>query len=96
MSWLTQQEQKMEDARATAPLLILLVVCTALASNALSGRSDLNLTFVKTVWLAPIALIGGWMGHKLNAHVQKAAAAHAIYAVLLVSGISLVVRSILQ
>lgn len=95
MAWLTQQERNMDDARATAPLLILLVVCIALATNAFSGRSDLHLTFFQTVWLAPVALIGGWIGHQLNARLRHAAAAHAVHAVLLLSGLSLVLRSVL-
>ena len=95
MAWLTRQERKIEDVRATAPLLILITVCIALISNGLSGRSDLDQVFTKTVWLAPMALMGGWIGHQFNSRIQPVMAKNIIHAVLLVSGIALTVRSIL-
>lgn len=94
MAWLTRQERKIEDVRATAPLLILITVCIALVSNGLSGRSDMDQVFAKTFWLAPMALVGGWMGHKFNSHINPMAASKIIYAVLLTSGMGLLARSI--
>lgn len=95
MAWLTRQESKIEDVRATAPLLILITVCIALVSNGLSGRSDMDLVFTKTFWLAPVALMGAWIGHKFNSQIKSTAAAKIIYAVLLASGIGLMARSII-
>jgi uncharacterized membrane protein YfcA len=94
MAWLTRQERKMEDVRATAPLLILITVCIALLGNGLSGRSDMDQILAQTLWLAPMALLGGWMGHRFNSRIQPVAASKTIYVVLLVSGISLTARSI--
>ncbi len=95
MAWLTRQERKIEDVRATAPLLILIMVCIALFSNGVSGRSDMDQVFAKTLWLAPMALMGGWIGHKCNLHIKPMAASKIIYAVLFASGIGLMARSIL-
>ena len=95
MAWLTRHERRIEDVRATAPLLILITVCIALVSNGLSGRSDMAQVLAQTLWLAPIALIGGWLGHICNSHIQPMAVSKIIYAVLLVSGIGLLARSIL-
>lgn len=95
MAWLSRQEMKIEDIRATAPLLILIMVGIALFSNGLSGRSDIDQILLTTGWLVPSALIGGWMGHTFNSHIQPMTASKIIYAVLLISGIGLVARSIL-
>jgi uncharacterized membrane protein YfcA len=95
MAWLTRQERKIEDIRATAPLLILIMVCIALLGNGLSGRTDMEQVLVKTLWLAPVALLGGWIGHKCNLHIKPMAASKIIYAVLFASGMSLMARSIL-
>ncbi len=96
MAWLTRQESKIEDVRATAPLLILITVCIALFSNGLSGRSDMDQVLAQTLWLAPIALMGGWIGHKCNSYIKPVAASKIIYIVLFCSGTSLMVRSILN
>ncbi len=96
MAWLHRQERNIEDIRATAPLVILIMVCIALLGNGLSAHSDTTLVLAKAVWLGPVALIGGWSGQKLNSLIQPAHAARIIYAVLLASGIGLVVRSVLM
>ncbi len=93
MAWLTHQERKIEDVRATAPLLILITVCIALLSTGLSGHSDMEQVLVKTLWLAPMALMGGWIGHKFNSLINPIAASKIIYAILLASGLGLIVRS---
>lgn len=93
MAWLQGQERRIEDIRATAPLMILLMVCIALLSNGLSAHSDMDQVFAKTIWLVPIALIGGWGGQQLHSFIQPAQAAKVIYSVLLASGISLMARS---
>ncbi len=93
MAWLTRQERKIEDVRATAPLLILITVCIALLSNGFSGRSDMEQVLAKTLWLAPMALLGGWIGQKSNSRVNPIVASKTIYAVLLASGIGLMARS---
>lgn len=95
MAWLTRQELKIEDVRATAPLLILIMVCIALTSNGLSGRSEMDQVLTKALWLAPLALVGGWIGHRFSSRIQPTLAANIIHAVLLLSGISLVVRGVL-
>jgi uncharacterized membrane protein YfcA len=94
MAWLTRQERKIEDVRATAPLLILITVCIALFSNGLSGRSDMDQVLAQTLWLAPMAVFGGWLGHRFNARIQPVTARKTVHAVLLLSGISLLLRSI--
>ena len=94
MAWLTRQESKIEDVRATAPLLILITVCIALFSNGLSGRSDMDQVLAQTLWLAPMAVLGGWLGHRFNARIQPVTARNTVHAVLLLSGISLLLRSI--
>lgn len=94
MAWLTRQERKIEDVRATAPLLILITVCIALFSNGLSGRSDMDQVLAQTLWLAPMAVLGGWMGHRFNVRIQPVTARNTVHAVLLLSGISLLLRSI--
>jgi uncharacterized protein len=96
MAWLTRQERKIEDVRATAPLLILITVCIALVGNGLSGHSDLDQVFAKTLWLAPVALLGGWIGHKFNSQIKSNVVSKIIYAVLLASGIGLMTRSVLM
>lgn len=95
MAWLTRQERTIENVRATAPLLILITVCIALLGNGLSGRSDMDQILAKTLWLAPVALLGGWVGHRFNTRIQPITASKTIYAVLLLSGISLTARSLL-
>lgn len=96
MAWLSRQELRIEDVRATAPLLILVLVCIALFSNGLSGRSDIDQFLAQTGWLVPSALMGGWIGNKFNSLIKPIAASKIIYAVLLASGTSLVARSILM
>lgn len=95
MAWLTRQEQKIEDIRATAPLLILIMVCIALICNGLTSQNEIHQVFTKSIWLAPIALMGGWMGHRFNSRISPTTAANVIYSVLLLSGISLIARSFL-
>lgn len=96
MAWLQGQARKTEDIRATAPLMILLMVCIALLSNGLSAHSDMDQVLAQTVWLAPIALVGGWCGQKLHSLIQAAHAVRVIYSVLLASGISLMLRGVLS
>lgn len=96
MAWLNLQERNIEDIRATAPLMILTMVCLALLSNGLSAHSDMGQVFAMAIWLVPIALVGGWSGQKLNSFIQPAHAAKMIYSVLLASGVGLLMRSVLS
>lgn len=95
MAWLHRQEHDTENIRATAPLVILMMVCIALLSNGLSTHSDMNQVFAKTLWLTPFALLGGWCGQKMSSLIQPAHATKVIYSVLLASGIGLTMRTVL-
>jgi uncharacterized membrane protein YfcA len=41
-----------------------------------------------------MAVLGGWLGHRFNARIQPVTARNTVHAVLLLSGISLLLRSI--
>ncbi len=94
MAWLTGQVRSTEGVRATAPLVILMVVCIALIGNGLSGHLQ-EAKLLPRLWLLmPVALGGVWVGHRVNARVPGRLALPLIHVTLLLSGLALVARAI--
>ncbi len=94
MAWLTGQVQSAERMRATAPLVILVMVCIALLGNGLSGQLQDAALLPRLALLAPVALAGVWAGQRVNACMPAAMVLPLIHLTLLVSGLALVARPI--
>lgn len=94
MTWLTGRVKNVDGLRATAPLVILIMVCIALTANGLSGHLDSPTLLPRLALLTPMALAGVWAGHRLHAHIPKTMALPLIHVTLLLSGLALVARTI--
>ncbi len=94
MAWLTSRVQSAERVRATAPLIILIMVCIALLGNGLSGHLHDAALLPRLALLTPVVLAGVWAGHRINARMPAAMVLPLIHLTLLVSGLALVARSI--
>lgn len=92
MAWLTGRVRDPAELRATAPLVILIVVCIALIGNGFSGHMSDPGLIPRLIALAPVALAGVWAGHRINALIPATTALPLIQATLMLSGLALVVR----
>ncbi len=95
MAWLTGRIQGAERVRASAPLVILVMVCIALLGNGLSGHLQDAALIPRLALLTPVALAGVWAGHRVNARIPAAMVLPLIHLTLLLSGMALIARALI-
>lgn len=95
IAWLTRQIRSVEAVRATAPVMIIMLVFLALISNGLAGQVDGKILLTYLAYLLPSVAVGVWTGHRLSKVISISRLEKFIYAGLFLSGSSLVSRAIL-
>ncbi len=94
MAWLTGQIRSAEGTRATAPVIILIMVCIALMGNGLAGHLQDDALIPRLLVLVPLALAGVWVGHQVHSKMPAAMALPIIHLTLLLSGLALLARAL--
>jgi uncharacterized membrane protein YfcA len=79
--------------RATISQMVILNVGLRVAAFAVAGLLAPRALWVATVMLMPVAWAGVWAGNRVHVRLAPATVARIIGAVLLVSGIALIVRA---
>lgn len=80
--------------RATIAQMVILNVGSRVVAFALAGLLASPPLWIAVALLLPVAWLGVWAGHRVHVGLAPATAARAIGAVLLVTGISLLIRSV--
>jgi uncharacterized membrane protein YfcA len=94
--YLTRRLQDKDAIRATQSALIILSTLTRAVIFAVSGvYSDWHILVLALVCV-PAMLLGTWLGHHITLRMSREAFLRSIYALLLISGGSLLLRALLS
>jgi uncharacterized membrane protein YfcA len=94
VAWLSRRLPDVKVLRATTPVVIMLSACAALIMMAWSGRlSDVELWW-RILGLGSLAVIGVLLGHRCARYVPVKTLRTLICALLVVSGLSLIVHTV--
>ncbi len=80
--------------RATISHMVVLNVGLRVVAFALAGFLASGALWVTVALLLPIAWMGVWLGHRVHVSVGATTAARAVSAVLFVTGVALIIRTL--
>ena len=94
LAWLARRGFDARAMRATTPALIVVAVLMVLLMMAANGRLSSPLMWQRLLVLLPIAVIGVLVGHALAHRVPVATLRRVICALLVVSGVMLMLNAV--
>ena len=94
LAWLARRGFDARAMRATTPALIVVAVLMVLGMMAANGRLSSPLMWQRLLVLLPIAVIGVLVGHALAHRVPVATLRRVICALLVVSGVMLMLNAV--
>lgn len=94
LAWLSQRLPTVQQLRATLPMALVVIALIALASAGWAGQLSQPLLWWAVVVLTPVSLAGVLLGHLLARWLQGAWLARAVHAMLVISGLLLIGRSV--
>jgi uncharacterized membrane protein YfcA len=90
--YLTGRGSTPEQIRATMPVIFILTTIARIVIFAAAGLYTQNVLII-AAGLLPIMVIGMWIGNRLHVNLPRARLVHVIGALLIASGISLLLRA---
>lgn len=91
--YLTARGSTPEQVRATVPVIFIFTTIGRIAIFAAAGLFTLDILYTAAA-LLPIMVLGMWLGHRLHLNLSREQMMRIIGALLMASGVSLVVRSL--
>lgn len=96
VAWLSRRLSNVHALRASTPLVITVSACSVLLTMGWAGRLSQPELWMRWLGLAGVAVCGVLLGNRWARHVSPAALRKLICGLLVISGLTLVVHTVLQ
>jgi uncharacterized membrane protein YfcA len=94
VAWLSRRVADVQQMRASTPMIITVAASTVLTGMGWEGRLGSDGLWQRWLVLMGVALTGVWLGHRMAHRVSVARLRQIICALLVVSGLMLVLRAL--
>ncbi len=94
VAWLSRRVADVQQMRASTPMIITVAASTVLTGMGWEGRLGSDVLWQRWLVLMGVALTGVWLGHRMAHRVSVARLRQIICALLVVSGLMLVLRAL--
>lgn len=94
VAWLSRRVADVQQMRASTPMIITVAASTVLMGMGWEGRLGSDVLWQRWLVLMGVALTGVWLGHRMAHRVSVARLRQIICALLVVSGLMLVLRAL--